>query len=714
MFCSMQHQGSRFRLPLWAAALAAGVAVGPLGPAGAQASPLRPYENDTKRLVSTYCGKCHGEGDKIKGGLDLSRFGTTADVLADAQVWKDVRDALETHDMPPDDAPAPSPAERAALVAWIEEALKAMAEGGASPGKPLLRRLTALEYNNAVRDLMGLTHDVFPVPNRLRYKRDYFDTKSQKIADRLLLVTFDNSKHFLLPGASLPPERRAKHGFSRQGEALSFSPLLLEKFIALAHDIAHSDRLLGAGGPALQALFAAPAKPHARKELRRRLLPLIERAFRGQASPAEHAAYLGAGDKALRQGLSFEQSLRTALEAVLSSPRFLLVSEDRGDKEGVRALSGPELATRLALFLWSSLPDDTLLAEARAGRLATDEGLDAQVTRMLRDPRAIALSDSFGVEWMQLDKLASAHPDELLFPSYYYGIGNTRSLGEQMGVEATLLFDSVLLENRPLATFVDAPDLFVDRQLTKHYGYFRKFRTHFRAARRHFTPEIDKRQGDELREIWLRLPAPDRRRGGLLTSGAVLTLTSMPKRTSPVYRGLYVLEAIFNRPPPAPEIAVPPLDAAKKEGQVLSVRQQLELHRADPACASCHDRIDPLGFVLANFDGVGSYVTQEAGVPVDASGKLLDGRSFQGPEDFKQLLTRDMAPFARGFIEHLLSFATCRPLTATDDLVVRQIAERTAGNGYRFHDLLREVVKSAPFRFTSTLGPSSTSRVAHR
>ena len=171
-----------------------------------------------------------------------------------------------------------------------------------------------------------------------------------------------------------------------------------------------------------------------------------------------------------------------------------------------------------------------------------------------------------------------------------------------------------------------------------------------------------------------------------------------------------MLEALYNRPPPPPNLVVPPLDATHKPGRVLSVRQQLELHRADPTCATCHDRIDPLGFVLANFDGVGRYVTEEAGMRVDASGKLLDGRSFRGPEDFKALLTQDLSPFARGFVEHLLSFATCRPLTPVDDVVVRQIAEATAAQGYRFHDLVKAIVKSAPFRFTNTSRSSAFNR----
>lgn len=677
-------------------------------------APLAPYEAHAKVLVSTYCGKCHGEGDKVRGGLDLSRFRSTGDVMREGQVWKDVRDALEAHEMPPEEEPAPTKAERMALVSWIEGVLRQLAREGADPGKPPLRRLTAYEYNNAVRDLLGLSRDVFPVPNRIRFKRGYFDTVNQRIGDRLLLITYDPSADFLLPGGSLPPERRAEHGFSRQGAALSFSPLLLEKFITMATEIANSNRLLDFGDDALADLFATPPQGQARKALRMRLLPIARRAFRGQGTPSDHRAFLAPAEKALAAGVPFAESVKQALVGILSSPRFLMVAEAGGDHGGVRPLSGSELATRLALFLWSSLPDEALLAAARAGTLATDEGLEAQVKRMLRDPKAIALSDSFGVEWMQLDKLASAHPDEMLFPSYYYGVGNTRSLGEQMAIEATLLFDSVLLENRPIATFVDAPDLFLDRRLAKHYGYFRNFRTAFRSARRHFARELEQKKGDELREVWMRVTAPDRRRGGLLTSGAVLTLTSMPKRTSPVYRGLWVLEAIFNRPPPPPNIAVPPLESAQAGAKVLSVREQLELHRADPVCASCHDRIDPLGFVLANFDGVGSYRDEEAGRPVDASGSLLDGRSFRGPEDFKELLVTDPAPFARGFIEHLLSFATCRPLTATDDVVVRAIAEKTAANGYRFHDLIQEVVKSPPFRATSTLSPPSPLHTAHQ
>ncbi|MDX2019762.1 MAG: DUF1592 domain-containing protein [Deltaproteobacteria bacterium] len=684
-------------------ALAAVLTLG--GTAGA--APLLPYEVHTKPLVSLYCSKCHGAGEKTRGDIDLHRFARTEDVLADAAVIKRVLSALETHDMPPEDEPAPTKVEHEALRSWFASALAKLAADRPNPGKPLLRRLTALEYNNAVRDLLGLSHDVFPLRNRIRYKRDYFDTQTQRIADELLLTTYDNSRDYLLPGAGLPPERRAKHGFSRQGEAMSFSPLLLEKFVAVAQEVVYSERLLAEKSPILAALFLPPPKAHAITEIQHRLLAFVDRAFRGQGGRAEYLRYVRPAQNALRRGVSFEESVKRALVGILSSPRFLLVAEQQGTP-GVRPLTGPELATRLALFLWSSLPDEALMKAARDGELCTDEGLRFHVARMLRDPKAVALSDAFGVEWMQLDKLASAHPDELLFPTYFYGVGNTRSLGEQMAIEATLLFDSVLLENRPLSTFVDAPDLFLDRQLTKHYGYFQNFRTSFRAARRHFAVELDKKRGDELREIWLRVKAPDRVRGGLLTSGAVLTLTSMPKRTSPVYRGLWMLEALFNRPPPPPNVVVPPLDAAAKAGQVVSVRQQLERHRADPSCAACHDRIDPLGFALANFDGVGRYVTTEAGMRVDSSGKLLDGRHFRGPEDFKNLLVHDLAPFARGFIEHLLSFATCRPLSAIDDVVVRQIAEATAAQGYRFHDVVQAIVQSTPFRFTST-SPSSSS-----
>ncbi len=398
---------------------------------------------------------------------------------------------------------------------------------------------------------------------------------------------------------------------------------------------------------------------------------LARRAYRRPVSQDEIASLMRFVDIAEGEGLSTEQGVQLAIQAMLVSPHFLFRIErggDPNDPKAVRELNDFELASRLSYFLWSSMPDDEMLDLAQAGKLQEPETLKQQVNRMLADKRAAAFAEDFSGQWLETRNLDSVDPDPELFPTW------GPELREAMKAETSLFFNAMLKENRPLGEFLDADFTFLNATLAKHYG-------------------IEGVSGEEFRRVKLDTP----QRGGILSHAGVLTVTSYPTRTSPVIRGKYVLENLLAAPPPPPPPDIPALEETNA-GPGASVRQQLEAHRASPACASCHARMDALGFGLENYDAIGQWRNEEGDKPLDSSGVLPNGKSFESPAELRKILLDDVDEFAGAVTEKTLIYALGRGLEPYDRITIKKIRKALAEDGYRFQTLVHEVVNSLPFR----------------
>ncbi len=398
---------------------------------------------------------------------------------------------------------------------------------------------------------------------------------------------------------------------------------------------------------------------------------LAHRAWRRPVSKAETASLLRFVAMAKSEGQSTEQGIQLALQAMLVSPNFLFRIEHDAkplDPAAAHPVTDIELASRLSYFLWSSMPDDELLALAEAGKLRTPATLDAQVKRMLADPRSSALADNFAGQWLELRNLDVVKPDPQKFPDW------SPELRDAMKQETRLFFDCMLRENRPLSEFLDAPFTFLNERLAKHYG-------------------IDGVKGPDFRRVELANP----QRGGILSHASVLTVSSYPTRTSVVIRGKYILNNILGSPPPPPPPDVPPLDESAV-GATASLRQQMEKHRADATCASCHSKMDPLGFGLENYDGIGKWRTMDGNFPVDSSGVLPNGTTFSTPEEMRAVLKTQLPEFSRCIVEKMLTYSLGRGLGSYDRRTVDQIDRKLAASGYGFQSLIYEIVRSLPFQ----------------
>ena len=373
-------------------------------------------------------------------------------------------------------------------------------------------------------------------------------------------------------------------------------------------------------------------------------------------------------------GRSFDVALAQGIRSALLAPSFLFRPETHG--VGIRELDGYELASRLSFALWASMPDDELFDLAEAGTLNDDDVIRSQMERMIADPRFDAFLDEFATRWLKVVKLAYASPDPSLFSTY------DSALQSAMVDETRLFIRHVIEENLPLSTLVVADFTFLNERLATHYG-------------------IEGVTGDEMRLV--RLPEGTQR-GGLLTQGAILTVTSQPTRTSPVKRGEYLLERFLCAPPPAPPDNVEALndDTMDPDGTVVTLRERLAQHRENPECATCHDVMDPLGFALEAFDAVGAFrEVDETGAPIDSLGELPDGRSFEGPRELGAFLAEDPR-FAACVGEHLLGYTLGRSLSGSDLCVVDRIVQRTNARDGSLRTLLEETLLDEVFRSVGT------------
>ncbi|MEE2822117.1 MAG: DUF1592 domain-containing protein [Acidobacteriota bacterium] len=380
-----------------------------------------------------------------------------------------------------------------------------------------------------------------------------------------------------------------------------------------------------------------------------------------------------------RREKGFEAGIGTALERILVGPEFLFRIEPDPEKippDTAYRIGDVELATRLSFFLWSSLPDNQLLDLAEQDRLKDPQVLEQEVRRLLTDSRSRALVTNFGSQWLFLRNLNAVRPDPQIFPYF------NDNLREAFRLETELFFESLLREDRSLLDLLDANHTFVNERLARHYGIPNIYGSHFR-----------------------RVELTQEERRGLLGKGSLLTVTSYANRTSPVLRGKWVLDHILGSPPAPPPANIPELQERDESGKVLSMRQQMEQHRANPACATCHSQMDPLGFALENFDGIGTWRTMDAGAPIDPSGVLPDGTSFQGPVELQKALHEKGREFIVTTTEKLLTYALGRGLESYDAPAVRGIIREAASNNYRWSSLILNIVRSTPFQMRRSQKP---------
>ena len=414
-----------------------------------------------------------------------------------------------------------------------------------------------------------------------------------------------------------------------------------------------------------------PAGQHNAACVKVDLAHLAGLAYRRPVTPDEVSRLTRLVESAQQDGMSFEQAMRVGVEAILVSPNFLFRIErdpKPGDPSAVHPVNDYELASRLSYFLWSSMPDQQLLASAASGQLHNAAVLKAQVGRMLQDPKSDALISNFFGQWLELRNLDSIRPDPDQFPAF------NAQLRRAMYTESEMFVQSIVREDRSIVDFLNGKYTFLNERLANFYGI----------------PGV---KGEQFRRVDL----DGTERSGVLTQASVLTVTSYPTRTSPVLRGKWILENVLNAPPPPPPPGVGSIDA--KAGPLAgTMRQQMEKHRANPMCASCHMRMDPLGFALENYNAVGQWRTQDAGQPVDASGSLPGGKAFRGSAELKTILAGNSATFAECLTEKLMTYALGRGLEGYDRRAVRQIVTDLSANNYRFSVLISGIVNSAPFQ----------------
>ncbi len=399
---------------------------------------------------------------------------------------------------------------------------------------------------------------------------------------------------------------------------------------------------------------------------------MARRAYRRPVTSQEIERLLSLASTAQQRGDSFEEGLALTLQALLVSPHFLFRIERDQKATGTataHAISQHELAARLSYFLWSSMPDEESIDLADRQMLRKPDVLAAQVRRMLKDSKSSALVENFGGQWLELRRLESIKPDRERFPEF------DEYLRMLMRHETERFFESVVREDRSILDFIDGNYTFLNERLAQFYK----------------VPGI---KGPEFRRVDL---TGNPHRSGVLTQASVLTVSSYATRTSPVLRGKWILENILNAPPPPAPPGVPNLNEAAV-GESASLRQQMEQHRKNPTCASCHVRMDPLGFGLENYDAIGAWRNEDGKFAIDASGLLPDGRSFNGSHELKAILKTDRDAFARGLTEKLLTYALGRGLESYDRRTVKEIAGDLSANNYRFSSLVLEITNSLPFQ----------------
>lgn len=628
------------------------------------------FEKDVQPIVEAYCYDCH-KPDRMKGDLDIQRFETTAMVLDSLAIWQRMAKRIEGREMPPRDRDQPTDEERELILKWIaslkeadDDCNRIATEESVSwyPGYVMSRRLNRFEYENTLRDLLGVEVDVAEL---------------------------------------FPADGAGGEGFDNNGSSLFLSAIQVEKYL-VASDLAVETALpprRSSTGTQGNADAASPSVDHLRQQIRKNLVPLapgaalgpreaaqqvIERfaakAWRRPVTVDEVERLMKAFDRGHKRRDGYVESLKLAFKAALVSPNFIFLAEPEPTTAGNYELGGYPLASRLSYFLWSSMPDDELFQLAAEDRLRDPEVLKAQVNRMLRDPKARALGEQFALQWLGINQLGeTTKPDAKRFPEF------DESLAALMKQEAAQYFTRIVRDDRTLIELLHSDYTLANERLASIYG-------------------IDGVTGEALQVVQL----ADARRGGVLGMAAVLTATSHPLRTSPVLRGKWVLEQLLGDrvPPPPPDAGTLPEDDVQADG--LTLRARMEAHRTKAECASCHARMDPIGFGLENFDPIGRWRDEQGGQPVDSQGELPSGEVFNGPEELKNILLARKDEFASNLSRKMLGYALGRSLTRYDNCVVEACVAALKSGDYRPSALIHEIVLSYPFRHRYSGGQSES------
>ncbi|CAN5507489.1 DUF1592 domain-containing protein [soil metagenome] len=750
------------------------------------------FAADVLPFLVKNCYSCHGNG-KARGELALDKFTSIDTVQRDRKLWENVLHMVRTGEMPPKEKPKPEGKTVEAFLHALDGLLADFdCTGTRNVGRVTLHRLNKSEYNNTIRDLVGVDfHPAADFPNDdVGYGFDNVGdvlSVSPLLLERYLAAA-DGILEQAIVNTDLPkvakirlPELKVSQGVGDDkrgtiylsrgnangesyldageyiiratvyGEQLGTEPVRASLRVGRREELKQFEVSGGAANPiVLEARTRLPKgtsrigvgflNPYAEDEngqpvevstrrdktkaaadgagaakkerklvvrrievegpfnppapvipeLQRRLLahaPGLEpreaareivsrfatQAYRRPVTPDEVERILKIYDRAEKEGERFESRMRLAFARILVSPYFLFRVEldPPGSSAGTSyRINDYELASRLSYFFWSSMPDAELFALAAKGQLRPS--LAGQIKRMLKDPKSAAFFQNFPDQWLTLRALANVAPDPKQFPKF------NAELRDAMNRETELFFEAVVREDRSIGDLLDANFSFVNEKLAQHYG-------------------IAGVKGKEFRRVTL--PA---NRGGLLTQASILTLTSNPTRTSPVKRGKWVLDQILNSAPPPPPPDVPPLP----EGGELkgTMRQMMEMHRANPVCSSCHQKMDPIGFAFENFDAVGAWREKDGAFVVDASGTLPNGQNFKGPGELKTILKAKKDVFARCLTEKLLTYALGRGLEYYDKCAVDTIVAALARDNFRFSTLLDEVIKSEPFQMRMATG----------
>ncbi len=732
------------------------------------------FSRTIQPFLKQYCWECH-DSETQEADIILDRFDESAAIAEQAELWEKVTNMLNERIMPPEDMPQPAPEEIAEVTGWLQEQLLHAGCGGTpDPGRVTLRRLNRAEYNNTVRDLLGVDFrpaDDFPsddvgygfdnigdVLTLSPLLMEKYLQAAEEIARRAVQVPEEHNAQWqdfrakeleasngtqavqsrgfrvlasegeLRANWKVPTSGRYRLLITAYGEKAGGADARMavrvdrdeilhvdvaadadqpaaylaevdvaegrhEVGIAFTNDYydpeqaerGNHDRNLCVGklrilGPLpstdelpeghRRMLHEAKSFPTAEDWARAAVARFGTRAFRRPLTEHEIERLVKLVLLADRQGESLEAGMRLAVTAALISPHFLFrVEEDPtpNRRDVIRELDEFELATRLSYFLWSSMPDEELFRLAGAGQLRAN--LDKQVRRMIADPKSQALVENFASQWLTLRNLAEFEPDPEMFPGF------DDALRQDMLRETELFFVTVMREDRSILEFLDADYTFLNARLARHYGL----------------PEPEQ-------EGFTKVPLAGTDRGGVLTHGSILALTSNPTRTSPVKRGKWVLDQILGTPPPPPPPGVEELSEESQDVLSGSLRQRMEQHRENPTCASCHQRMDPLGFAMENFNAVGAWRDFDGAFEIDASGELPDGTTFVGAPGLRDILRDKADQFRRAFVGKLLTYALGRGLESADRCTVLEICRETEEEGDRFSSVVVGIVHSDAFQ----------------
>jgi hypothetical protein len=612
------------------------------------------YVRDIRPMLAQKCFRCHNTGNP-KGGVNLDNYKEEGRVIKDGQLWLKVLDQIKSRDMPPKSEPRLTDSEYNHLVNGINSVLQTSLRNKI-PGRVVIRRLGHSEYQYTVLDLVG--------------------------------INFNAKSYF-------PSDGSGGGGFDNQGRSLFFTPLKLERYYDAANMIVDSlvrnDELWKGVVPItykqvwwqkfvnwVKSIFFDEFTEVNAPELaaQKVIIPFATKAYRRFLKDDEKAKLMDLFQSVYERSdtldnpARFNRGIAQVFKAVLVSPNFLYRVEEEPEREGPYPVSNFELATRLSYFLWSSMPDQELFDLAYLGKLQDTLVLEAQVRRMLADPKAKRFADSFSSQWLGITKLMDDQP--VLDPEKYPEFD--RGIREALYRETVEYFYYVLTESKNLLELINGNYTFLSEDLARYYGI----------------PDVT---GKAFKKVQLK----DSVRGGILGMGSVLATTSVATRTSPVLRGKWVMEQILGTSPPPPPPVVAELTEDAAIHDELGLRKILELHRSKPDCQSCHEKMDPLGLGLENFDATGKWRSTYGRVPIDASGVTADGQKFEGPVGLKKILIRERERIARNLSSKMLSYALGRSLLFTDEPALRHLDDCLLRNNFNPELFIIELVKSYPF-----------------